>query len=143
MGEVQVLADHHPYLETPSTTDLGRWAACGLVGKQFAHWWTYRRSSQLQLLLPLNLVSGIAEGAFLGFCCVDPDSGDYGAWFAVSTEIICCCNNKVPHSSAHVMLMQQVNGLVARWQQPFSERGLHLSFQHTRQGNVRLPVMFA
>ena len=86
---------------------------------------------------------GFAEGAFLGFCCVDPDSGDYGGWFAVSTELICRSNNELSQSSNHIMLMQQVNALVARWQQSFSERGLHLSFHHTRQGIVRLPVLYA
>lgn len=32
MAEVQNLANRHPYLVTPSTSDLGRWAACGVVG---------------------------------------------------------------------------------------------------------------
>lgn len=32
MREVQICADRHPYLADPKASDLGRWAACGLIG---------------------------------------------------------------------------------------------------------------
>ena len=40
MAEVQNLANRHPYLVTPSTSDLGRWAACGVVGPLLAILWS-------------------------------------------------------------------------------------------------------
>ena len=49
----------------------------------------------------------------MGFCAVNPDSGDYGAWL----------------TSVHAML--------GKWLQPFQQADCSLSLQHTRCVGVR------
>lgn len=74
MREVEVCANHHPYLVKPSTSDLGRWASCGVIGRTAARLLvntplplaSYRRCTYLSDTIILS------AGAFLGFCCVNP-----------------------------------------------------------------------
>jgi hypothetical protein len=43
-------AQEHPYVVKPSAGRMGSWVACG------------------------------ALAAVVGFCCINPDGGDYGVW---------------------------------------------------------------
>lgn len=78
MGEVQQLAEQHPYVVRPSAGKM-----CGWLG-------------------------GAVMGAVLGFCCIDPDGGDYGVW--------------VP----------QVEQCIARWQPVFNHGGAALSLKRAQ-----------
>ena len=54
------------------------------------------------------LVRSASAGSVLGFCCVNPDGGDYGQW------------------------TQLVNQALDKWRSPFSQRGCLLSLQNHR-----------
>ena len=57
---------------------------------------------------PLFPASSRRAGSVLGFCCVNPDGGDYGQW------------------------TQLVNQALDKWRVPFSQRGCLLSLQNHR-----------
>eukprot|EP00891_Asterochloris_glomerata_P002843 jgi/Astpho2/2843/Aster-x1103 len=58
MGQVQHLADIHPYLASPDARQCCNWITCGIIG------------------------------ATIGICAVNPDSGDYGAWLNETNHMI-------------------------------------------------------
>lgn len=58
MGEVEHLAANHPYVQQPGAGKVAGWAA------------------------------GCAVGSVLGFCCIDPDGGDYGQWEGQLRELV-------------------------------------------------------
>ncbi len=80
MTDVEALANRHPYVIKPGAKQAAGWAGC------------------------------IAVGAVLGFCCINPDGGDYGVW--------------VP----------DVQQMLDRWRPTFQQRGCALSFVHQRYG---------
>lgn len=58
MIEVDLLAQHHPYVQRPGAKDVGGWAAC------------------------------FALGSVVGVCCVNPDAGDYGEWEEEARNVV-------------------------------------------------------
>ncbi|KAK9843392.1 hypothetical protein WJX81_000067 [Elliptochloris bilobata] len=86
MQDVDALARVHPYVVPPSARQGGEWVLCGLLG------------------------------SVLGFCCVNPDGGDYGQWTAL------------------------VHQALDKWRGPFSQRGLLLSLQNHRDYWIQIDV---
>ena len=88
MQDVDALARVHPYVVPPSARQGGEWVLCGLLGAlprrlfcQYAHGATvcacFQRCGNYYKMV-LLLVHNASAGSVLGFCCVNPDGGDYG-----------------------------------------------------------------
>lgn len=58
MADLDTLAKHHPYVQTPGAKDYGKWAAC------------------------------FAIGAVVGLFCVNGDAGDYGQWQSEAQGVV-------------------------------------------------------
>ena len=89
MQDVDALARVHPYVVPPSARQGGEWVLCGLLGAlprrlfcQYAQGATVRacfqRRGNYYGNMILLLVRSACAGSVLGFCCVNPDGGDYG-----------------------------------------------------------------
>lgn len=78
MTDVEALANRHPYVIKPGAGRAAGWAGC------------------------------LAVGAVLGFCCINPDGGDYSVW------------------------IPEVQQVLERWRPTFQQRGCALSFVHQR-----------
>lgn len=78
MADVEAVANRHPYVVKPGAGRVAGWGGC------------------------------MAVGAVLGFCCINPDGGDYGVW--------------VP----------EVQQMLDRWRPTFQQRGCMLTFVHQR-----------
>lgn len=78
MADVEAVANRHPYVVKPGAGRVAGWGGC------------------------------IAVGAVLGFCCINPDGGDYSVW--------------VP----------EVQQVLDRWRPTFQQRGCMLTFVQQR-----------
>lgn len=78
MADVEAVANRHPYVVKPGAGRVAGWGGC------------------------------MAVGAVLGFCCINPDGGDYGVW--------------VP----------EVQQVLDRWRPTFQQRGCTLTFVQQR-----------
>lgn len=79
MSDVDVLARTHPYVVAPSAGRVCEWAA------------------------------GLTCGLITGFCCINPDGGDYGEWVTQAQRVL-AVHGPAFHQAGARLSLQNVHG---------------------------------